>query len=188
MLRWGKLELGWGFFALIALALAAGAGDVLPAVGLAAACHELGHFAALALAGVRVERVRLTAFGAEILADTRFTPYSRDILCTLAGPLVNLVLALVLAQCGAYLAAGANLLLGCFNLLPVPALDGGRAFYLLFSWAFGPPAADRAGKWVGLLTASALVLVAAVLTVRHQAGLFLILGAFGTLLPQLRER
>ena len=37
MWKWGKLELGWGFAALIVLALLGGAGPALPPVLLAAA-------------------------------------------------------------------------------------------------------------------------------------------------------
>ena len=94
MWRWGKFELGWGFGALIAVAALAGAGPVLPLVLLSAACHEMGHLAALRLAGARVTQFRLNAFGAEIQADTRYLSYPREILCTLAGPAVNLLLAL----------------------------------------------------------------------------------------------
>ena len=144
MWRWGNLEIGWGFPILAALAMLAGAGEVLPLTLAFALCHELGHLAALNLAGAKVELLRLTAFGAEIRADTRRLSYPREILCTLAGPAVNLLLALALARLGGrYVAAGANLLLGCFNLLPVPALDGGRALHLLVSWVLDPMAADR---------------------------------------------
>lgn len=186
MLRWGKLEAGWGFAALLALSLLAGAGGVLPLILFSALCHEAGHLLALRLAGARVERLRLTAFGAEIRADTRRLSYPREILCTLAGPAVNLLLALLFARLmGSYVAAGANLLLGCFNLLPVPALDGGRALYLLVSWLIDPPAADRICRVVGLGCALVLTGVAFVLTVWYHAGLFLLLGAAGTLVPQL---
>lgn len=86
MCRLGKLEVGWGFLVLAVMALIVGAGPVLPMTVLAALCHEGGHLAGLRLAGARVEAVRLTAFGAEIRADTRYLPYGREILCTLAGP------------------------------------------------------------------------------------------------------
>ena len=186
MLRWGKLEAGWGFGALTALSLLAGAGEVLPLALASALCHELGHLAALRLAGARVERLRLTAFGAEIRADTRRLSYPREIACTLAGPAVNLLLALGFARLGGnYVAAGANLLLGGFNLLPVPALDGGRALHLLVSWLLDPRGADRVCRVVGLSCALTLTGAALVLTVRYQAGLFLLLGAAGTLIPQL---
>lgn len=186
MLRWGKLEAGWGFAVLAVLTLLAGAGEVLSVAVLSALCHELGHLSALRLAGARVEKVRLTAFGAEIRADTRRLSYPREIACTLAGPAVNLLLALIFARlAGSYVAAGANLLLGCFNLLPVPALDGGRALHLLVSWLFDPMAADRACRRIGLGCALLLTAAALTLTVRYHGGLFLLLGAAGTLLPQL---
>ena len=185
MWKWGRLELGWGFAALIVLALLGGAGPALPPVLLAAACHELGHLGGLRLAGAAVERVRLTAFGAEIRADTRYLPYGREILCTLAGPAVNLALALLFSRVsGEYVLAGANLLLGCFNLLPVPSLDGGRVLYLLASWLADPMLADRVCRPVGLGCSVLLTAAALALTLRHGAGLFLLLGAAGTLLPQ----
>lgn len=188
MLRWGKLEAGWGFGALTALSLLAGAGEVLPLALASALCHELGHLAALRLAGARVERLRLTAFGAEIRADTRYLPYGREILCTLAGPAVNLLLALVLARtAGDYILAGANLLLGCFNLLPVPSLDGGRLLYLLVSWCTDPVLAGRVCRPVGLGCSVVLTAAALALTLWHGAGLFLLLGAVGTLLPQMLQ-
>lgn len=186
MWMWGKLNAGWGFGALIALAVLAGAGPVLPSVLASALGHELGHLAALKAAGARVTRVRLTAFGAEILADTRRLSYPREILCTLAGPAVNLALAVFFARAaGNFEAAGANLLLGCFNLLPVPALDGGRTLHLLVSWLWDPVAADAVCRKVGLGCAGALTGLALMLTVRYHAGLFLLLGAAGTLVPQL---
>lgn len=186
MWLWGKIRTGWGFCALIALAVLAGAGPVLPVVLCSALGHELGHLAALKAAGARVTRIRLTAFGAEILADTRRLSYPREILCTLAGPAVNLVLAVFFARVtGNFEAAGANLLLGCFNLLPVPALDGGRTLHLLVSWLWDPVAADAVCWKVGLGCAGALTGLALVMTVRYHAGLFLLLGAAGTLVPQL---
>ena len=161
MWKSGKLEIGWGFAAMVLLALLAGAGGVLPLVLLSALCHELGHLAALRLAGTEVELLRLTAFGAEIRADTRYLPYPKEILCTLAGPAVNLVLALVFARiAGDYVLAGANLLLGVFNLLPVPSLDGGRALFLLVSWGADPGTADQLCRRVGLGCALGLTALA----------------------------
>ena len=133
-----------------------------------------------------MERLRLTAFGAEIRADTRRLSYPREIACTLAGPAVNLLLALLFARWAVnYAAAGANLLLGCFNLLPIPALDGGRALHLLVSWCWDPILADRVCRRVGLGCALLFTAAALAVTVRYHAGLFLLMGAAGTLLPQI---
>lgn len=186
MWKCGRLTVTWGAPAMLLLALAIGAGTVLPLVALSALCHELGHLSALFLAGARVEEIRLTAFGAEIRADTRYLPYGREILCTLAGPAVNLVLAVVLSRvAGDYLLAGANVLLGVFNLLPLPALDGGRILYLLISWALDPMLADGVCRWVGLACGGVLTALALALVVIHRTGLFLLFGALGALLPQL---
>lgn len=171
---------------MIVLALLAGAGPVLLVVLVSALGHELGHLAALRVMGARVEKIRLTAFGAEIQADTRRLSYPREIFCSLAGPGVNLVLAVVFARIfGDFEAAGANLLLGCFNLLPVPVLDGGRTLHLLASWLWDPVTADRICRKTGLGTALALTAATLILTIRYHAGLFLLLGAAGTLVPQL---
>ena len=186
MWNWGRLQVTWGAAALLAGALAVGAGEVLPQVLLAALCHELGHLAALALVRARIEQIRLTAFGAEIRADTRYLPYEREIFCTLAGPAVNLILAVILARiAGEYLMAGANLFLGVFNLLPLPSLDGGRALHLAISWAADPLLADRVCRWVGLVCGGVLAAGALVLVVRHGTGAFLLLGALGAFIPQL---
>ena len=102
---------------------------------------------------------------------------------------MNLLLALVLARtAGRYLPSVLSLGLGAFNLLPVPSLDGGRALHLLASWLADPMAADRLCRRVGLGCAALLTAAALVLTIRHQAGLFLLLAAAGTLLPQMTRR
>lgn len=186
MWSWGKLSVTWGSAALLALALITGAGEVLPLVILSALCHELGHLTALRLVGAKVEQIRLTAFGAEIRADTRYLSYGREIFCTLAGPAINLILAVVLARAaGDYLLAGANLFLGVFNLLPLPSLDGGRALYLAVSWFTDPLLADRVSRCVGLICGGALAAGALILVVLHGTGAFLLLGALGAFLPQL---
>lgn len=186
MWSWGKFSITWGSAALLVLALIAGAGEVLPLVILSALCHELGHLTALRLVGAKVEQIRLTAFGAEIRADTRYLSYGREIFCTLAGPAVNLILAVVLARAaGDYLLAGANLFLGVFNLLPLPSLDGGRALYLAVSWFTDPLLADRVSRCVGLICGGVLAAGALILVVLHGTGAFLLLGALGAFLPQL---
>lgn len=171
---------------MLLMALVAGTGEVLPLVALSALCHELGHLTALKLVGAKVEQIRLTAFGAEIRTDTRYLSYGREIFCTLAGPAVNLFLAVVLARVtGDYLMAGANLFLGVFNLLPLPSLDGGRALYLMVCWASDPLLADSVCRWVGLVCGGILTAAALSLVLIHRTGLFLLVGGLGAFIPQL---
>ncbi len=182
MLKWGKLEIGAGFWVLVGAVLVIGAGEVMPLVAMAALCHELGHLGALYLADARVERLRLSLWGAEIRADTRYLPYGKEICCTLAGPMVNLALALVLARVsGDYLLAGANLLQGVYNLLPLPGLDGGRALHLCISSLTDPAAADGVCRWVSGICALLMTGAALTLILRHGTGLFLLPTALGGL-------
>lgn len=157
-----------------------GAGEVLPLVALAALLHEVGHLLLLALFEVRVEGICFTVFGVEIQADTRYLPYWKDILCTLAGPLINILAAFILARtAGDYLLAGANLLQGCFNLFPLTGLDGARALHLFLSWLIGPVRADSICCATEILCALLFVAASLYLVVYHRTGGFLLIAVLG---------
>lgn len=160
---------------------------------LAAAVHECGHLALLRVFRVPVEGLRLGAFGAVIHARTERLSYGRELLVTLAGPAVNLLCAPLAAmtarRCGwawGYLLAGANVLLGVYNLLPVPPLDGARALYLIAAYCFGPDTGDRVCAAVGLACALTLTVLGAHLALSCGGALFL-LAALGLLFGVLRQ-
>lgn len=180
-----KFRVEPGFFLLLALAAALGAGEVLPVLLAAAACHEGAHLGVLALFRVPVRTVALTAGGIEIQApmQTRLS-YGREMAAVAAGPLCNLVLGLLAARlAGWYLFAGASFLLGLFNLLPAEALDGGRLLYLALSWRREPVTAYRVCRVVGRVTVLALLLVLTVLLLATGQGLLLLAGALALVLP-----
>lgn len=165
-----------------------GAGEILPLIILAALLHELGHLAALRLVGTDVEEMCFTLFGAEIRADTRYLSYGRDIFCTLAGPAVNILAAVILARSARdYLLAGANLLQGVFNLLPLTGLDGARALHLVLSWLMGPARADRISRGVEICCAASITLLALYLVVHHHTGGFLFLAMAGVFVGIWRD-
>ena len=188
MLTLGKVSIHPGFWGVLVFAIWIGAGEVLPLVGVAALCHEMGHLAALRLAGAAVEGICFTSFGAEIRADTRYLPYWKDLLCTMAGPAVNIVLALLFARVSEdYLLAGANLMQGIFNLLPVPGTDGSRMMNLLLSWTLDPDRADGICRAVELCCGGAMCAVCLYLVVRGQGGVFLLLASVGIFRSALRQ-
>lgn len=122
-----------------------------------AALHECGHLAALRLCRVPVFGIELRAGGAVI--HTGVTGAGREAVCTAAGPLVNLVLAVAFFH-AAPRSALVNLLLLCFNLLPVYPLDGGRLLRLLLCRLF-----PKYGEQITQAVAYLFVLSAAVLAV-----------------------
>lgn len=129
---------------------------MLGAVLLSAAVHELGHLLVLWAAGARVRGVRVGVLGAVMEADTARLSYVWELWAVLAGPLANLLFAAALIPAGAEALIGANIVLCCFNLLPLPPLDGGRALRLGLSWALGPDRGEAISSGVGTLSALAL--------------------------------
>ena len=140
----------------------------LAAVLLAAVCHEMGHYIALRLCGGRLEGLSVSAFGAQMrIRDRNRLSYGREALCVLAGPLVNVTLSGLMSVGGKwreefYLFAGAQLVLGVFNLLPLTALDGGRLVFLIVEAVRGkpvPPEKEGLVHVIGLIALLALFVV-----------------------------
>lgn len=150
--------------AVLVLALFVILGDaaVLSALLFAALCHELGHWLILRRMGATVREVDLTPLGAEMKVCGTLS-YGQDWLAAAAGPAANLLWAVCLAFMGrraeiAYLFAGAQAVLGFFNLLPIPPLDGGAMLYAMLAVLWGPYAADRVSRIMGSVVSAALLL------------------------------
>jgi stage IV sporulation protein FB len=151
--------------------------------------HELGHSLTALHFGIRVKDITLLPIGGIARLETLPERPLHELLITLAGPMVNfalvIILVLVLALVGgaglfldldqlAYLLAGprtsalslivyllaANLLLGLFNLLPAFPMDGGRVLRAFLAMWTSYPRATRIAARVGQLMAVGLVLLA----------------------------
>lgn len=141
----GRVVFYPGFVALLSASAYFGSLRLLAVLLLAAAVHELGHVTAAWCLGHRLDRLTLTALGAELtLEDGGTDSFFQDLVLSLSGPGANLLLGAVLAVWSQTpLLLGANLLLACFNLLPVVPLDGGYALFALLSWLMPLEWADR---------------------------------------------
>ena len=103
----------------------------------AALAHELGHAVYAWICGSRA-RIVLHALGAHTIIEPRLSR-GRELVSTLAGPLVSIALGLLLfrlhrafpAYSWLTIASFVNLGWGAINLLPVLPFDGGRALLTL---------------------------------------------------------
>ena len=173
-----RIRVSPGAPALLAVFVWLSSPEVLGAVLLAALCHELGHYAALRRRGGWVRAVRISALGAEMQVAGRMS-YGGELLAVAAGPGCNLLLWALLSLTGwPPLApfAGAHLILGALNLLPVRPMDGGRLLWLLTALCTEPYTADRVAYAVGAVVSAALLVLCLYLTLTTGAGLFLLPG------------
>ena len=82
--------------------------------------------------------------------------------------------------------SGAQLVLGAFNLLPIPPLDGGSILWNLAAWLTEPYTADRVAAVVGFGMAAVLTLGAAA-ALWMGGSPFLLLAAAALLWHALRQ-
>lgn len=154
---------------------------LLAALLPAALLHELSHYAVLRLCGVRTARFTLTGLGASLyVPELHRLSYGAELLSAAAGPLMNLLLWVLLSLTGREeltLFAGAQMVLGVLNLLPVRPMDGGRILWLATAYLTEPYTADRVAAAVGLAASSALLTLCLWLVLTTGSGLFLLLGA-----------
>lgn len=152
-----RIEVRDGFLVLLAALWCADASGVLPLFLLAAAVHECGHLLVIRLSGGTVHKLCLTACGAVLRCSLPPSPCSRAAIC-LAGPAASFALTAIANEVGAYRLAGASALLGLFNLLPLPPLDGGMAIRHLADGRFSYLLNAVAGLTiVGLLAGGVLL-------------------------------
>ncbi|HVU25298.1 MAG TPA: site-2 protease family protein [Opitutus sp.] len=158
--------------------------------------HELGHSFTAMHFGIGVRRILLMPIGGMAEFDAIPRQPARELLITLAGPAVNFVLAAILwfflpdleSVRTLYSPGGfifqlwfANLVMGCFNLLPAFPMDGGRIFRAILAWRMPYLRATRyaatLGKIICVLGILAAVFIPAV--GRHVSRLLLgVLFAF----------
>ncbi len=161
---------------------------LLPLGLLACLIHELGHIAAAAVCGGRIERLSLSIVGAELFFCYR-TPlsYWQDSFIALAGPIANMITGGVFFTLNWYLPAAASLGIGAFNLLPAEPLDGGKVLFSLLAEHLNPDLAERLMTALAGCLAGALVGIGMIAAVQY-ANVTLLLTALWLLMGILCRR
>ena len=154
-----KIEITPGFAAVLLCYAYFGSLRLLCVFLLAAALHEASHLLAANWVGLSVASVRLSALGAEFVPRPgQMLSFPADLLICFSGCAGNFFAVLLCcALHAAPLFLGANLILGCFNCLPVRGLDGGNGLYTLAAWWTGWAVAERISAVVSLLFSAAVV-------------------------------
>jgi Zn-dependent protease/CBS domain-containing protein len=174
--------------------------------------HELGHALASMRAGVPAKAIILLPIGGVTLLDETQRPlepglltWKRDIRIAVAGPLVNILIAVVAGSvllavapeihlwAKPYVYSGnlprslvwSNLGLALFNLLPAYPMDGGRVLRAWFSRTMDPVRATRRAVSIGQAFATMFMLVGIISP--SYVGLTMI-GFFLFIAAQLEER
>jgi Zn-dependent protease/CBS domain-containing protein len=148
--------------------------------------HELGHSLVAQRFGIRVHEIVLLPIGGVARLGREPSKPSHELLIAIAGPLVNVVIAVVLASLldvhplrlagddefrKALFAAptrqaffaflfGMNVMLAVFNMIPALPMDGGRVFRALLTFVFGRLRATNIASAVGQILALLLVVLA----------------------------
>ncbi len=110
---------------------------------LASLAHECGHLLLMMVCRVPPECCVLGAFGMRLEVGEHRADYRENILVSLAGPLVNAMLAMLFWRLGQPTVAAIHLLLCLFNLLPVKGLDGGEILRCLLCMRWEPTRVER---------------------------------------------
>ncbi|MBU5627031.1 peptidase M50 [Oscillibacter sp. MSJ-2] len=182
-----------GFLLLVTAFALQQSGELLASILLASGLHEIGHWAALRFFGVRAERFRLAAWGAGMVCGAGLS-YGQELIAVIAGPAVNLICGVACARAAehmgwtsGYLYAGAHVILGAFNLLPISVLDGGRAIELILSLWADPWLARRIVSILSIFTLVLLTSGALWLSVQSGGNAYLLVGILGVWSMLLRR-
>ena len=127
----------------------------------AAIIHELGHMLFAVLYSIRIERLELNLFGALIKIPPLSCSYKREALLAAAGPLANIITAIISALFIFQVREGlrkailyfviSSLLFALINLLPAKDFDGGRIISCSLLTKFSPNTVYSILEWTSLL-------------------------------------
>ncbi len=170
-----SIYISFTFICLILFVLITAESTNIPVTLACSLLHELGHFFALFLSGEKNFSMKISFFGGEICRNESYkTNYILEFFVHIAGPLVNLLLALVFLLCNNISLFETNTAIAVFNLLPIDNLDGGKALYSLFCTRRGHNFAKRLIFLISLFVCIPLILISFVSVIENEGNIQLV--------------
>lgn len=149
---------------------------LLPATLFAALFHECGHLLAAKALDIRVARLEIDLFGAQIYPVGFIRSYRAEMLLAAAGPLFSLLLGVFLLPHGGAFGTelrNATFSFALFNLLPISDFDGGRILHATLSQLCQTETADRVLAVTSYLSLLALFSLASCILLKYGQNLTL---------------
>ena len=155
-----KIRIGFLFSWVVAVLLCFDRTNAIRPAVFFSLLHEAGHLSAIILTGQRPKQICFGLFGMSIVRGNDLSEsYIEEMITALAGPAVNIILALVFALAHCFFDNGTvnkafavNLIIGLFNLMPVFSLDGGRALESFLKYKYDSFTSERILKTVSFFT------------------------------------
>ena len=130
--------------------------------------HETAHILVMAAFHIGLREITFHGCGIRIRPQTTLASYSRELAVLMAGPLANITMWLILHAAGPEQAAGAQLILGVFNLLPCSRLDGGAVLScILAASGLAHCGAERILRFTAVITVLAAAAAGLMLGVKN---------------------
>lgn len=178
--------------------------ELVIAIMICVFLHEMGHLLAAKKFGIKTERMVILPIGGISTQHKSTESPKEELLITLAGPLVNIVIALILYfaipvnkyvryDFGQFLTAMndfsvqtflfyvfiANIVLVLFNLIPAFPLDGGRILRAFLDVKLDRAKATSIATTIGNIIAITLILIGlSVSPILVLMGIFLFIGGY----------
>ncbi len=180
-----KIKISPTFYIIWIIFLLLGKTDTVITVFICGVIHEAGHICAYSALGLSRADVTLNACGisADFKGRTAIS-YKNEIICLLAGGVLNLLTAplfyLIYAKLpftnGGDALFLCSMVFGILNLLPIYPLDGGRVLFSLLAQKFPLYKAKRITNVLGIIFLIPLTALAiyALFTTRFNVSLLLI--------------
>lgn len=124
-----NIVITFSFLAVLTLCILLYSEKIIIISLLSSLLHECGHIAAIRGFNAGIKEIRLYGGGMKITRDISYLSFSKELIITFGGILVNFCLCII-SYCFFKTAFAVNLAILIFNLLPIGCLDGARALML----------------------------------------------------------